>query len=346
MLLKTINLQNFRNYKRTSFNFAAQNMIVGKNTIGKTNILESIYFLSTGNSFRAENDKDLIKTGEGFARIEAEVLCNNEKTKITTIFHVKNGHLYKKYLVNDIPRRQLDFVSYITSVLFTPQDMDIITDSPNSRRKYIDRILCQANGKYRHSLLIYEKALKNRNKMLYFIKEGKRMPSKEEFEYWDNLLIENGKTITEERDNLIAFINSSKKNTFDFEIFYDKSTITRERLDKYFDVEQKTGITLVGPQRDEFVFLFPKTERLIKEFGSRGEQRLTILQMKLLEIEFIKSQTDKNPILLLDDIFSELDSENIEKIVDILDNQQTILTTTHKEFIPKKILKKVNIIEL
>src|SRR3989344_363742 len=329
MFLNRVALQNFRTYKKASWEFSKTNIIIGPNTIGKTNILEAIYFLSHGTSFRAQKDVDTIKTGEEFARIEAEIKDNEkDKNKLSLTLVKQNGFFRKKFIVNNIARRQLDFVSKFLTVLFTPEDIEIITDSPSLRRKYFDNILFQANKRYRLASTIYEKALRHRNRMLSNIREGKKLCNKKEFEYWDNLLIDNGKVLTQEREKIIRYMNESHKDTFDFQIIYDKSTVTVERIEKYFEIEQKIGVTLIGPQRDEFVFLFPNPSsytsdgtdersegvrlldkrgdeamtstpraavrqmtdsgdarprwtKTIKEFGSRGEQRLTIFQMKL-----------------------------------------------------------------
>lgn len=345
MLLKNLKLQNFRSYKQASFDFDKTNIIVGKNTLGKTNILEAIFFLSLGKSFRAEKDVDTIKDNEEIARIDGELL-DEDKTKLTIALLKKDNIFRKKYLINDIPKRQIDFVSKILVTLFTPSDIEIITGSPNLRRNYFDNILYQASKKYRLASSLYDKALRHRNRMLFAIKEGKKIPKKEEFEYWDNLLIENGSIITSEREDLVNFINESPKNIFDFEIVYDKSTITAERIEKYFEIEQKTGITLIGPQRDDFIFNFPNSVRKISEFGSRGEQRLTVLQTKILEIEFLKESLGKDPILLLDDIFSELDDGNSEKVQKIIGSEQVIITTAHKELVPEKLFKEAKIIDL
>jgi DNA replication and repair protein RecF len=346
MLLTRLRLQNFRNYKDSNFLFDKTTIFVGRNTIGKTNILEAISFLSTGKSFRAEQDKDAIKEGEDFSRIEAEVIKNDDKINLTAILHIKTGHLYKKFLVNTIAKRQTDFVSNIVTVLFTPSDIEIVTDSPTLRRKYLDSVLSQAKSRYRIAHTTYERALKQRNKLLYLVREGKRLLQKNDFEYWDSILIENGDIITRERNDYISFINKAAKNTFNFSLYYDKSTITQDRLEKYFETELQAGVTLVGPQRDDIVFRFPNTEKKISEFGSRGEQRLTVLQTKLIEIEYLHKSTETTPVLLLDDVFSELDSENIAKILEIVPNQQTLITTTHKEFIPKNISDKVDVIDL
>ncbi|RJQ26933.1 DNA replication and repair protein RecF [Candidatus Parcubacteria bacterium] len=394
MLIKNLTLNNFRNYKKSSFQFDNTNVIIGKNTIGKTNILEGISFLSTGKSFKAEKDVDAIKIDEEFAKVSAKIIDGSDIINLEAIIANNTNRFSKKLLVNGLPKKQSDFISKLLTVIFTPQDIEIITDSPSLRRNYISNILLQANKTYRNSLSVYEKALKQRNRLLDDIKDGKRNYKADEFEYWNILLIENGAIITKERENLVNFINKSKKDIFDLTIAYDKSTITQERIDKYHNAEIASGLTLIGPQRDDFLILFlnpplkrslsrssnelrqkvslggpnnpnlpnhltsswnggvattttpSRWHRTIKEFGSRGEQRLTILQLKKLEIEFIKQATEKTPILLLDDIFSELDNKNIQKVLELINECQTITTTTHKEFIPKSLLPHLHLIEL
>jgi DNA replication and repair protein RecF len=348
MIVKKINLQNLRTHKKAQFEFQNTTIIIGPNTAGKTNILESLYILSHGKSFRAENDRDVISEGRDFTRIEAEVESDGETKKLTVIFADRNGYLSKKFLINGVARRHMDFASEFYSVLFTPQDIEIITATPSLRRNYISSILTKANKQYRQALHVYEKALRQRNRMLHDMKIEKKIYKQSDFDYWDKILIENGNFITKKREEFAEFINESKKEMFDFNIVYDKSTISIERLFKYHFEERASGITLVGPQRDDFIFNFAKTNKKVSEFGSRGEERLTILQTRLLEIEYLKQETGILPILLLDDIFSELDDENISKVYNYISNQQTIITTTHKEFVPKQILKHkdLGIIEL
>ncbi len=347
MSLVSLKLKHFRNHKNSSFTFPLTTVIIGPNTIGKSSVLEAIQFLSHGKSFKAEKEIDVITSGQDFARIEAKIK-NDTATNLAIILAKQEQRFSKKYLVNNVSRRLVDFTSHFRSVLFTPENLDIITGSPNLRRTYITSILFQTDKKYRMAQSIYEKALKQRNKMLWLLREGKKYFGEKEFEYWDNILIQNGGIITESREKLVDYINKATKEIFDFTLFYDKSTITFERLQKYYDAERSSATTLVGPQRDDFLFYFANSERSIAEFGSRGEQRLAIFQTKILETFFIKETTGESPTLLLDDIFSELDNNNIHRILDLLPEQQTILTTTHKEFVPKNILEKkeVEIIEL
>ena len=349
MPLLSLKLKHFRNHKSSSFTFPLTTVIIGKNTVGKTSMLEAIQFLSHGKSFKAERDVDTITEGHEFSNIEARVEEVDGNTNLKIILAMQeSGRFAKKFLVNNVSRRQVDFTSHFLSVLFTPEDLEIVTDSPSMRRNYVNTILSQTDKKYRIAVGIYEKALRQRNRMLWLVREGKKFFSDGDFEYWDNILINNGGIITQYREELVEYVNTHEKEVFPFDLFYEKSTITRDRLDKYYEAERATANTLVGPTRDDFFFRFPSTEKPIAEFGSRGEQRLTIFQMKILETFYIKEKAGKVPTLLLDDIFSELDDNNIHRVLDLLPHQQTILTTTHKEFVPKKIIDRedVEIIEL
>lgn len=347
MKITSLKLTSFRNHKKKNFSFSQTSIFIGKNTSGKSSILEAITFLSHGKSYKAEKDFDCINEENEFANIEGEILDENEKMKLKVILAFQNGRLTKKYLVNNVARSQNNFVSNLLTVLFTPEDLELINDSPSTRRAYLNSVLTQSNKEYRIALNIYEKALKRRNRMLYLTREGKKYFSGEEFEYWDNLIIDNGQIVTRFRQEFIDFVNDADKLIFPLQINYDKSIISRERLDKYKDAELASAKTLVGPQRDEIIFENIEGKS-IKEFGSRGEQRLTVLQIKLIETLFLIEKTGRTPVLLLDDIFSELDETNIIKVLDLLPNHQVIITTTHEEFIPSRFEKKeeVEIIEL
>jgi DNA replication and repair protein RecF len=168
-----------------------------------------------------------------------------------------------------------------------------------------------------------------------------------QFEYWDNLVIENGNVITNKREEFINFLNASTKDIFNFVVEYDKSTISKERLLQYEREEVASGVTLVGPHRDDFIvsmFNDSKIAHNVKFYGSRGQQRLAILQLKMLQLLFIENILGERPLLLLDDIFSELDEGHIQLILSEIGKQQTIITTTHEEFIPRKLLKSMKII--
>lgn len=346
-MLKSIHLQNFRSYKKADFTFSqTSTLVVGPNTIGKSNLLEAIFLISTGKSFRTEKDAQMISLGKDIGRVSA--LVDDLKLEVV----VTNGNVggvksqYKKFLVNGVAKKRVDFAGNLLSVLFSPSDLDIIVDSPSLRRNFLDNVLEQVDRDYRVASIAYIKALRQRNALLEIAKDT-GVKNEKQFEYWDNLVIQNGQIITQKRQEFIDFVNDSKKDIFDFYLSYDKSIISAQRLDQYKLEEKLAGVTLVGPHRDDFSILMKgKSEEDVKYFGSRGQQRLAILQLKTLEILFIEKTMGKKPLLLLDDIFSELDSGHINLVLEKEGKQQTVITTTHKEFVRKSFLKRMDVIEL
>jgi DNA replication and repair protein RecF len=356
MFLKKISLQNFRSYPKEDFSFSqATTLVVGPNTAGKSNLIEAIYFLASGRSFRIDQDGESIKFGENIARIKGKISEKDLEVVIANGEVGTGSRLFKKYLVNGVSKRKVDFVGNFFAVLFAPNNLEIIIGSPGRRRDFIDNILIQTDRDYRLAIGFYEKGLRIRNALLHKARETGRR-SEKEFAYWDNLLISQGQKITKKREEFIEYLNVSKKDIFNFKIFYDKSVISKERFLQYKDAEVASGVTLVGPHRDELQFQISNVKyqmfnQDLKSFGSRGQQRLAILQLKILELIFIEKKTASKPTLLLDDIFSELDEEHINLVLDqTLLRQgyggQAIITTTHEEFIPKRLLKKVSVIEL
>lgn len=356
MHLERLVLQNFRNYQQSKFDFNQNTtLIVGPNTAGKTNLVEAIYYLSFGKSFRTEKDVHLIRFGQDIARVQGLLIDNlstssekNEKTTLEAVLaygNVTGGRFSKKYLVNNVPKRRIDFEGRMPLVLFSPEELDIVTAGPSLRRQLLDEVLEQTDREYRIARVLYDKALKQRNALLDVAKEtGKR--DKKQFAYWDELLIANGSVITAKREAFIAFLNEQKKEIFDCTLTYDKSVISEERLAQYADVEIGAGVTLIGPQRDDVLFLINSTDHEIKHFASRGQQRLVVLQIKLLQMLFIKQQTGNIPLLVLDDIFSELDQQNTKHVLQMLDTQQTIITTADETFQKRHPLQNTSVIHL
>lgn len=353
MILKSLRLSNFRNYKKTKFSFAKETtFIIGPNTSGKTNLIEAIYFLTKGVSFKSEKDKDAVSYGEQLAKVEGELEEIELEVLITAPESFGKENAFKKYLVNGVSKRRIDFIGNFSAVFFFPVDLDIVIASPSVRRNFLDEVLESIDREYRLAILEYSKALRQRNKLLEQAQEKGRRDDKV-FEYWDETLIKNGKLITQKRADLIKFINSAQKDIFDFVTLYDHSIISKERLLQYQDAEVASGVTLVGPHRDDFsIQMFDPpaggqaTTHDVKSFGSRGQQRLIVLQLKLLQLLFMEEKLGFRPAIILDDIFSELDKEHIDLVLELLGKQQTIITTTHEEFIPKKILDKAVIIDL
>ncbi|CAN5124348.1 DNA replication/repair protein RecF [soil metagenome] len=335
MLLTKISLQYFRSYTQETFSFHPKlTVVIGPNTAGKSNLMEAIYLLATGKSFRADKDNQMVQFEQEMGRVKAkieedtlEVVILNKEQSATRMFQ-------KRFLINDVPRRRVDFAGRLKAVLFTPSDLDIIVMSPSLRRNFLDDVLEQTDREYRVSLQTYVKALRQRNALLDRVREtGSRF--EKQFEYWDELLIKHGTVITQKREELISFFNTAQKDVIACEVLYDHSKITPERLLQYKQAEIASATTLVGPHRDDFVvrMLSGKQMQEAKQYGSRGQQRLCILQLKLLQLSFIEHAVGERPLLLLDDIFSELDAGHIELVLRVIYQQQTIMTTTHEEFV-------------
>lgn len=349
MYLKSLALTNFRNHPDSSFEFSPNlTFIVGPNTSGKTNLLEAISYLSLGKSVKGAREEDVVKTGEFLAKIKGNL--EDTQLEVLIVLGEENAleRTKKKYLVNGVSKSRINFAANIASVVFSPADLDIITGSPHLRREFLDSVLEQSDRDYHFANSAYRKALRQRNALLDTTREtGAR--NEKQFDYWDTLLINTGSIITQKREEFIDFINKAKKDVFDFVIKYDKSVISEERLAQYKQAEVAAGVTLVGPHRDDFLIdMFDSatgTMADIKSFGSRGQQRLVVLQLKLLQLEFIEKVLGERPLLLLDDIFSELDSSHIELVTEMVGKQQSIITTTHKEFVNAKF-KKGTVIEL
>ena len=351
MVLANIKLQNFRNYTKASYDLPpGVTVVVGANASGKSNIIEAIFLLATGKSYRGTSplggDAQLIRFEEDVARVEGVI---DDDTKLAVVLSRQQGVFKKKYLVNGIPRRRVDFAGRLTAVLFTPEDLDIVAGQPSVRRRFLDEVLEQTDADYRQAHITYTKALRQRNALLEQVQEtGVR--NEQLFSYWDNLLIMNGQILSRKREALIAYINAQEKKLFSYVLEYDKSEISKERLLQYKVGEVGAGVTLVGPHRDDVMIksFHPIAQELedVKYFSSRGQQRLVALELKLSQISYIKEHAGINPVLLLDDIFSELDSSHIEHVLAFMYTTQTIFTTTHKEFIKSIPLENMNMIEL
>ena len=375
MIIDKLSLSDFRLYKKSSFSFSPDvTVLLGSNASGKTNILESIFLLATGKSFKADSDREMIAFGREMGRVGGEIKqLNNERIKLDIL--ITAGEVsgiktpFKKFSVNGVAKRMLDFAGILKVVLFWPEDLELVTDSPSRRRKYLDFVLLQTDREYRRCLLSYEKGLRQRNRLLEAIRdEGAH---RHQLIFWDQLLIKNGEYITKKREEYIDFVNNTQNSNdkiqnsnqiqnSKYQLIYDKSIISRVRLDQYKEEEVAAGVTLVGPHRDDLQFQIQNSNyksssksqiqndniRNLSHFGSRGEQRLAILWLKLGELSYIQQVTLEKPVLLLDDILSELDHEHRKIIFEIIGNQQTIMTTTDEHFIEKEKIKKCEIITL
>lgn len=307
--------------------------------------------LATSKSFRAGADRECIRWAAEIARVTASL--QEEKLEVVLTQGVVSGQPapLKKYMVNGVSRRAIDFVGKLRAVLFWPEDLEIVTDSPSIRRKYLDTVLVQTDREYRRNLMSYERGLRQRNKLLDLVKEGNA--SRSQLLFWDQLLIRAGGYITDKRASYIAFVNATTLSNHHFLLTYDKSIISEARLLQYKDEEVAAKSTLVGPHRDDFTLSSQEHGgavqdgyRDLSKFGSRGEQRLAVLWLKMAELSYVARETGSRPILLLDDIFSELDEEHRALVAHVTTEQQTIITSADFDSPPPEIQKTGLIIRL
>lgn len=343
MQIVRLSLKNFRNHKYSEFKFTEETTaIIGPNAAGKSNILEAITLLSSGKSIRAQKEEELINFDEEACYLNADINNGEDQELAVTLVKNQYGRLTKQFTVNGVKRRPMDFIGNFTSVLFAPQDLELVIDSPSIRREYINNTLSQVDKEYRQRLTRYENAIRRRNKVLHFVRERKARAS--DLDIWDYILVETGKHLIWDRTMFFTALNGLNEHFPNTKWGYVSHEITQEKLDTNRARDIDAAQTLSGPHRDDFVFY--DEERNLAHFGSRGEQRIAVLALKLAELSFIASKIGQRPILLLDDIFSELDGEHRHTVLSLLGKQQTIITGTEEDYIEKAYKKEVTLITL
>lgn len=339
MYLSCLKLENFRSYDHKIIDFhPGFNLITGKNGSGKTNILESIYLLSTGKSFRSAKLAQLMKWQSTFTTVVGQLQKNNElleiESQITIDTQIPTQSAQKRFLINKNVKTRKDFLGVLKSVVFQPDDIRLVTGSPTRRREFIDAVFLQSEWRYAQALSQYHKALKHRNELLDLIKAG--LSQKSETYYWDQSLVKNAEIIRTTRQLFINHVNefwslSPHPEMQKLFLEYHPSTLSPEKLIANYNHDLNRGYTSSGPHLDDFSFqsrIFTSTlDHSLSAWGSRGQQRLAVLGLKLAEINFIESQSKEKPILLLDDIFSELDIDHQQMVVNICRNYQSIITS-------------------
>lgn len=343
MKLLTLTLENFRNHQAVDFSFSQLTVIIGKNTSGKTNILEAIRLLSIGKSFRARFDKDMITFDHDTTRILALAEINHQKCELSIAFNYEQ----KKVLVAGVPTPLSQLVGKLKTVIFALDDLDFINGPPRNRRRFLDYLLSQKSVEYIRSLLDLNKILKHRNALLERINFD--VAGQNELKPWDEQLVEVSSVIQAQRQQAVKEIEQKLSNNYHelanrrqtLSISYQPSSVTLESLLQTRRLDLKNRATSCGPQRDDLEFLL--NGKSLGQFGSRGERRLAVLALKQSEIDLLTSG-DEKPILLLDDVFSELDESHQKQLMELFIQQQTILTTT----ILPKIITQLNpsVIEL
>ncbi len=354
MILNNISLINFRNYDNISLDLCDNiNILIGDNAQGKTNILESIYVLGITKSHRSLIDNNLIKNNESFCRIKGKVTTNKTLKKLE--FFLSNKE--KKVFINKNQVKKLtDYISKFNIIIFTPDDLELIKGAPNVRRKFLNIEIGQLDNKYLNILNDYNKLLKTRNEYLKRLMENKSKDTKY-LSILDDKLIEKALYIYKGRFDFIKKINDKLNNIYEditngnkLLIQYENNLgiekydenyikkIMKEKFKSNLRRELIIGNTFFGPHKDDFVFMLNNKD--VKYYGSQGQQRSCILALKLSEIDIFKAVTGENPILLLDDIFSELDDKKKNNIIKYIDKDvQTIITTTDLNQINEKLLE-------
>lgn len=342
MHIKEISLENFRNYEKQNIILNPDiNIIYGNNAQGKTNIIEAIFLCSYGKSFRAKKDSDLIKFGQESSKVEIFYEKVDREGKITAKINDK-----KLFYINDINQKKIsDVIGKINIVTFTPDDIEIIKDGPQRRRKFLDMMISSLKPNYIHLLNTYNKALEQRNNYLRQIKFENKNPNM--LDIWDETLSEYSYKIFEYRkyfidkfsEKLEVFHNLiTKSGKEDIKIRYISNSKDKEsflnNLKKSRDIDIKRGFTATGIHRDDFMIYI--NSRPVAIFGSQGQQRTAVLTLKLCELQIVKDELNENPILLLDDFMSELDNQRRKSFLENIEGNQVIITCTDKIELNKK----------
>ena len=347
MKISKINLLNFRNYSKLNLQLNENmNIFIGNNAQGKTNILESIHLLALTKSYRSINDFDLVKFGKDKAIIKGRIK-NNGIIKDLEISLEKGKKTL--YLNKNIIKRTADYISNLLIISFSPDDLEIIKDSPSVRRNILNIQISQLSKLYLNTYNEYNKLLKTRNEYLKLLLTNS-LSDKNYFDIITEKLIEKAVIIYKMRKEYIDLVNINLSSIYseigttndELSIVYEPNV---EIIDFSDDSILNNGMTLFGPHRDDFSFLLNNNN--LKMYGSQGQQKLAIISYKLSEISIFEDMSGNKPILLFDDIFSELDIKKRNRLLKYVENNiQSIITTTDIKNINKKFLSNASIFEV
>ncbi|MEN6314011.1 MAG: DNA replication/repair protein RecF [Clostridiaceae bacterium] len=351
MLIKSIGLRNFRNYESLQINFEKEfNIIYGNNAQGKTNIIEAIFLCASGRSHRTSKDSELVKYGEDAFDIKLVLEKQNVKKEIHIAY---NNEDRKKIKINDIAAKKIgDLMGHLNAVMFSPEDLLLIKQGPAERRRFADIALSQLKPSYFYDLQQYAKILFQRNSLLKNITIKRDL--EDTLEVWDKHLAKTGARIMKERERFVKRMNELAKSRHNdltnseenLTLKYDPSFQIRDdnyndlegcfkcELEKNKEREIYKGSTIIGPHRDDIDIIL--NDESTKIYGSQGQQRTSVLSMKLAEIDLMKEESGEYPVLLLDDVLSELDDRRKEFLIESIKNVQTFITCTDRRFFKAK----------
>ncbi len=375
MIVKDLTLLNFRNYKELEIEFSdGVNVIYGQNGQGKTNIVEAVFFCSSARSHRTNSDSDMIMYGENECKMKLDFRKEDREEEIEIILR-RNSR--KNIKINGVHQTRVsNLVGQLNTILFAPEDLMIIKEGPAQRRKYIDISISQLKPVYFSRIAEYAKVVQQKNALLKNVKQVADMGSfldmmevfnqriaflgayiiKDRIEYIGSLskyADEVHKKLTNSSEKLeIKYIVSLSVEGINFDIVAGKEgeeihdanvgeieAALKRKLDASVRVEAKRGVSIIGPHRDDFVVLLGGKE--IKTYGSQGQQRTAMIAAKLAEIDIVTEITEEKPVLILDDVMSELDENRRGFLLNALYNVQTIITCTDKSIYERHLGENV-----
>ncbi len=335
MYISTLTLSNFRCHsERTCVLSPRVTIVSGDNASGKTSVLEALYMLSRGSGFREVEEVELLTSGRQDGYIMGDLQEAGDVSIESTITYVRSDdRLLKHYLLN---KSKVGLLRYRRAqkpvVLFAPQMIDIIVHGPSYRREYLDSVLSGTDPVYAQSLREYGAGLRTRNKILEDHTDATAL--RRDLEYWDIYLEERAAIITSARAAYTDYIAHAREFAGrQFAIQYLSNPLTRDRLHEKFGIEMSARRTVIGPQKDDFVIILTDSSEplSVHAYASRSQQRIALLWIKMREISYITEKTKEDPLVLLDDMFSELDSTNRRVLTSLIPDHQTVITTTDDE---------------
>ena len=334
MYIESVQLKNFRNYESLELDLSSgTNIFYGNNAQGKTNILEAIYLCGTTKSHKGSKDKDMIRFGEDEAHIR--MMVNRDELSYKIDMHLRKNKA-KGVAINGLPiKKASELFGVVNLVFFSPEDLNIIKNGPGERRRFLDLELCQLDKIYLTDLASYNHIVNQRNKLL---KDIYVQPSlKSTLEIWDMQMAEYGRRIIEKRREFIRELNENVRKIHynltggleELEVIYEPSSEAEgleSAISSKRERDKRMKLTSVGPHRDDLCVMANGID--IRRYGSQGQQRTAALSLKLSEIYIVKSKIKDTPILLLDDVLSELDSSRQNYLLDSISDIQTLITCT------------------
>ena len=352
MYVKELRLSGFRNYKEESFSFCSgTNIIYGNNAQGKTNALEAVYLFSIGKSFRTQQDRELIRFDETFTKID---VCFDDAQRENEIEIVVRRDRKKQIKINGVPINKMgELIGCFTVVLFSPDELNLTKGSPNARRRFLDIAVSQMRPKYYHLLRRYNKVLEQRNNLIKKLRHTNDETLKETLGVWNEKLSDYGMAVVTYRKKFVEALKTYAKEIHleisgeEFGLAYKTGFSSKEefleKLNHSLNRELEMGFTLYGPHRDDLDIDIGGKD--IKTYGSQGQHRSAVLALKLAQADLIFEDTGEYPVLLLDDIMSELDAGRRSYLSGKIKNKQVIITCTDAEDLPESANAKLIHIE-